>query len=68
MKEIIIQCDRCGKMVSGMVSIDNKITSGYYNVADGTWSQFARWEEESVCDACMFEDANYKLEYGSVGR
>lgn len=44
-KKII--CDRCGEIVSG----DN-----CYNVTEGYWEQFKRWEEELVCLKCMSSD------------
>jgi len=64
MKNITIQCDRCGKLVEGCIAEDGTCTGGYYNVAEGYWSLFARWEEENVCDQCMFNDPKYiKLYY-----
>lgn len=61
MKEVTITCDRCGKVVHGGISED--FTAGFYNVSEGYWSQYARWEEERICDDCMFKDPKYKKIY-----
>lgn len=69
MKEITTTCDRCGKVVYGGIDqIDEKntITAGFYLVNEGYWSQFARWEEERVCDDCMFADPKYIKIYGDL--
>jgi len=61
MKDIRITCDRCGKVVHGLIDEGNpKMTGGFYDVTEGTWSQFARWEEEKVCDDCMHSCPKYK--------
>ena len=62
MKDIKIQCDRCGKMVDGGID-KNGMTAGYYIVSEGNWKEFARWEEEYVCTQCMGEDPKYKKIY-----
>ena len=63
MKAVTINCDRCGKVVSGKIGIcptsGDVITKGYYIVSDGNWSEFARWEEEIICDDCMHIDPKY---------
>jgi len=63
MKNITITCDRCGKVVEGKISkcptTSGIITNGYYIVSEGNWSEFARWEEEYVCDECMHSDPKY---------
>lgn len=66
MKDITITCDRCGKVVNGIIdeTTDGVMTGGYYDVAKGYWSKFARWEEAKVCDACMFECPKYQEIYG----
>lgn len=67
MKDIIVTCDRCGKVVNGTIDTcpDTKqiVTGGYYIVSDGNWKEFARWEEEIVCDDCMHSDPKYKKIY-----
>jgi len=63
MKEITITCDRCGKVVHGGIDEINGITAGFYDVSNGSWSQFARWEEERICDACMHSDPKYHRMY-----
>ncbi len=64
MKKIQIQCDRCGRLVEGCIdkNKDGDIisTGGFYMVADGSWKDFGRWEEEYVCDECMHSDPKYK--------
>jgi hypothetical protein len=66
MKNVTIVCDRCGKIVHGIIDETPQgiVTGGFYDVSDGYWAQFKRWEEERVCDDCMFADANYKKVYG----
>lgn len=65
MKEITITCDRCGKVINGGIDEHNgiTITAGYYDVAKGYWSKFARWEEEFICDLCMHSDPKYVKSY-----
>jgi hypothetical protein len=63
MKEITIPCDRCGKLINGCISIDGTITSGYYDVSDGPWNQFALWDEYNICDTCMWADKKYQAMY-----
>jgi ribosomal protein S26 len=66
MKEVTITCDRCGKVVRGLFHEDKefgKITAGFYDVSDGFWSHFKRWEEELVCDECMHACPKYKAIY-----
>ena len=74
--KITIQCDRCGKMVDGNCrdysddsSFPNYITYGYYILTGNSfWAQFARWEEEKICDDCMHSDSKYIKMYGnSIG-
>lgn len=69
MKDITVTCDRCGKVVEGTIGVCPStgaiITGGYYNVGDeSSWHEFARWEEEIVCDDCMHSCSNYKKIYG----
>lgn len=60
MKDITVQCDRCGKIVYGQYDESSKTTAGYYDVSEGSWSVFVRWEEQIVCDDCMHSDPKYK--------
>lgn len=60
--QITIICDRCGKVVTGVVSPDGLMTAAYYDLS-GCWASFARWEEEKICDGCMFADPKYKKIY-----
>lgn len=67
MKNITIQCDRCGKLVEGMIAMkgySDQITAGYYDVTDGFWQQFQRKNESNICDLCMWSDPNYIKIYG----
>lgn len=71
MKNVTVTCDRCGKVVHGIIDefyLDKtiKVTGGFYDVTDEYWSQFARWEEERICDDCMFADPKYKAIYGDL--
>ena len=65
MTDITIQCDRCGRLVKGQIdAYDNQtITAGFYDVSRGYWSQYARWEEENVCDHCMHTCPKYLATY-----
>jgi hypothetical protein len=65
MKEITITCDRCGKVVHGIEEVTNvgKYTGGFYDVSEGYWSEFARWEESLVCDQCMHSCPKYRKIY-----
>ena len=69
MNDITITCDRCGKVVNG--SIENIpeyggiVTSGYYIVSEENWKEYARWDEENICDDCMHADPKYKEKYPS---
>lgn len=67
MKEVQITCDRCGKVVNGIIDICKStgvvITGGYYLVAEGNWKEFQRDDEEYVCDDCMHVDPEYKKLY-----
>ena len=64
MKDITIICDRCGLMVKGKITTcattGAVVTSGYYNVAEGNWEDFGRWDEVYVCDTCMHACPKYK--------
>lgn len=67
MSEITITCDRCGKVVHGLIDRlpdGTCVTGGYYDVSGPDWDQFARWEEERVCDECMHSCPKYKKVYG----
>jgi len=68
MKDITVICDRCGKVVHGTIGVCPStgaiVTGGYYNVAEGNWKDFARWDEEIVCDDCMHSCPKYKKIYG----
>ncbi len=59
MKNITIQCDRCGKLVDGQCDENYKMTAGFYDVTCEPWNQFARWEELLICDECMYSDLKY---------
>lgn len=63
MKNTTVQCDRCGKLVEGIICEDGSCTGGYYNVEEGYWHLFARWDESIVCDNCMFADPKYQKLY-----
>lgn len=60
MKDITVQCDRCGKIVYGQYDEASKTTAGYYDVSESSWNVFASWEEHNVCDDCMHSDPKYK--------
>ena len=68
MEYVTIICDRCGKVTEGIVDKDpstNAViaTGGYYVVSEGTWEKFGMWEEELICQKCMWEDPKYKEIY-----
>jgi hypothetical protein len=65
MKEVTVTCDRCGKVVHGGIDewMGKTITAGYYDVSEGYWSKYKRWEEEKICDECMQNDPRYKATY-----
>ena len=67
MKEITLTCDRCGKVVYGGIDEwhGQTITAGYYDVTEGYWGKYKRWDEEKVCDACMHDDPKYKATYNT---
>lgn len=72
MKEITLTCDRCGKVIHGGIDefvLDKTITvtAGYYDVREGFWSNFKRWEEEFVCDDCMHSCPKYRKIYNNTG-
>lgn len=61
--DVTISCDRCGKLVHGTIDEQTGTTGGFYDVSKGTWFEFARWEEERVCDSCMHSDPKYFRRY-----
>jgi len=65
---ILIKCDRCGKMVKGdkydPVGDFDGVTAGYYEVEKGYWNKFANAGEKKSCDDCMFHDQKYINIYG----
>jgi len=65
MKEVTITCDRCGRLVHGIEDETSlgKYTGGFYDVSEGQWAEFARWEEEKVCDDCMHACPKYRKIY-----
>lgn len=64
MDNICITCDRCGCTIKdAAIDKQNNITSGYYDVSDGYWGRFARWDEYTICDKCMHSDPKYKEVY-----
>ena len=70
MKTVQIQCDRCKKIVDGIIGdvplpgIPNKFIDGFYDVTTGIWKKFARYGETNLCDECMHNDPSYKETYG----
>jgi hypothetical protein len=62
MKNITVQCDRCGKLVEGCLSIDG-MSGGFYDVTSGYWQKFQRWDEQTICDKCMWDDPKYVAMY-----
>jgi hypothetical protein len=71
MKNIQFQCDRCTKIINGSIDdipaagVPNRMTTGFYDVTNGHWEQFARWEEEKICDDCMHQDEKYIKFHGT---
>lgn len=67
MKDVKITCDRCGKVVEGTMSKTPKdgviVTGGFYIVAEGSWKEYQRDDEEYICDECMHTDPKYKKLY-----
>ena len=70
MKQVQIQCDRCKKTIDGIIGdvpstgLPNRFTGGFYDVSSGFWGQFARTDENNLCDDCMHSDPKYKEIYG----
>jgi hypothetical protein len=69
MKNVNIICDRCGKIVHGLISEDG-ITSGFYDVSTEEWKEFRKWKwfnmESRICDNCMMTSKKYQKVYGYV--
>lgn len=66
--EIDIICDRCGKLINGVVIELGKnippATGGFYDVSEGSvWHEFAKNNEHNVCDHCMWEDSSFIEKY-----
>lgn len=59
-----IQCDRCGKLVEESNVVDND--RGLFNVSEGFWKIFQRWEEHNVCHHCMTSDVRFKKLHPTV--
>lgn len=69
MKNVQVKCDRCGKMVDGLIEESGQFsgaTGGFYDVRSGYWAQFSNAGEENICDACMHSDPAYKKVYGGT--
>jgi len=69
LKNIKINCDRCGLCINGYFYIDSDFpsrsyTTGYYDVSSGYWRNFARENEKIVCDGCMISSEEYKKMHG----
>jgi hypothetical protein len=56
-------CSRCKKKVDDH-NVTEGMTAGNYDVREGSWSQFADFWEEFVCDECMWRDPRYITVYG----
>lgn len=69
MKQVQVHCDRCGKIVNGIIDdvpsagFPSRMTSGFYDVSRGCWARFARQGERNVCDGCMSLDPEYQELY-----
>lgn len=59
MKDITVQCDRCGKIVHGQIGDRPYQTYGYVTVSDGIYEQYKRWEENIICEPCLWSDKKF---------
>jgi len=65
-ENITIICDRCGIKVRGAKGPMSTVwgnsywTSGYYDLTDAYWQQFALKGEKKICDECMLTDLRYQ--------
>lgn len=58
-------CDRCHKPVVNFEPAKGGMTTGYYNVGEGSpWARYANPGERMICDACMWADPTYIVDYG----
>ena len=65
MRVVKVKCDRCKQEAEGIV--DKQVVGGYYDVSEGYWAQFAKQDENIVCDNCMFTDPQFQEIYGKRG-
>jgi hypothetical protein len=59
MKNITVQCDRCGKMINGQIGDWPYQTYGYVVVTEGLYEPYKRWEEDTICEQCLWADKKY---------
>lgn len=57
-------CSRCDKPIKDFRPPDGGMTAGYY-LASG-WKRYANPGETYICDACMWSDPAYIVDYGHV--
>jgi hypothetical protein len=62
---VTVKCSGCKELVEGVRG--NGFTGGFYDVAKGEWSKFARPGEKRLCDVCMWSRPEYQLVYGVQG-
>lgn len=68
MKNVIIQCDRCGTVVHGTIE-DIPLaglptcTSGFFDLREEIWKGFAREGEIHLCLNCMKNEPTFQMQY-----
>jgi hypothetical protein len=56
-------CDRCHKEVPEVQRLPRG-TVGFYDVGPGTfWQKYARLDEKTVCDPCMWKDESFLSDF-----
>jgi hypothetical protein len=55
-------CSRCKKPIEGFRPPDDGMTAGYYLAT--AWAKYANSGKVIICDACMWADPLYIIDYG----
>ena len=56
-------CSRCKQPIAGFSPPVGGMTAGYYVAA--AWKKYCNVGEVYVCDACMWSDPLYIMDYGN---
>jgi len=58
--EVSVECSRCKRTIRGF---ENALgTAGFYRLA-GPWAKYGRNDETILCDSCMWNSEEYKMDY-----